>query len=345
MLAEHLQRQAMTQLGQGPVQETFGAAQNVTIPGANGAEPKNALAQIGNRGSVRQVPGVEPYDPEKFSSPQDLVYNGNPAVAQVGTRGTVRPIPGAAPYNKPQSSGGQAPAGYKVNPDGTMSFIPGGPADPNKPQPTNFSGREAQMFQRVVSSANEAAQTIKNITELPEGASTGWLGVGASPGTGILASAKGVLTNKLASQDVQDFNTMLPGLGRSLATIGTAGLAPPGSLTEGFDKLQLREGDTGYTKLRKLAEYRQIVEKGLETNLDNPRIPKEQKDVVRRIIAVTREAVPFTHSDITQLQRRQQQNPDLTLQDIIEQNGLGKSSGLAAPTNAPSRPPLDSFGK
>lgn len=95
------QMKAASELGVGPPEETFGAAQTVTIPGQNGAAPRNALAQIGNRGNVRQVPGVEPYDPEKFGTPQDLVYGGKPAVAQVGSRGTVRPIPGAAPYNKP----------------------------------------------------------------------------------------------------------------------------------------------------------------------------------------------------------------------------------------------------
>ena len=197
-----------------------------------------------------------------------------------------------------------------------------------------LDSRSNLMFQRVLSSANEAASAIKNVTELPTGASTGWFGVGASPGHSLLGSAKGVLTNKLAPQEVQDYETMLPGLGRNLATIETSGLAPQGALTGSFDSLQLREGDTGYTKLHKLAEYRQILEKGIETNLSNPKIPPEQKEAVQRIIDATREAIPFTQHDVTALERAHATHPDLTMADYLKQQGLGaKTPHLPALSN------------
>lgn len=230
--------------------------------------------------------------------------------------------PGKQTYMLDSSSGKVAPYG-----DATPSVKGAG-----------LDSRSGIMFQRVLSSSNEAAAAIKNITELPVGANTGWFGVGASPGTSLFDSAKGVLTNKLSSQDVQDYSTMLPGLKRNLATIETAGLAPQGSLTDSFGALELREGDTNYTKLHKLAEYRQIVEKGLETNLSNPKIPEEQKQAVRDIIGQVQQVIPFTHHDVTGLQQAHQQNPDLTLGQYMATQGLNKpaATGASAAASAPA---------
>lgn len=319
-----------SQLGQGP-----------PVAKTESVGPNASLVTVGQDASGNPTAAPLYTAPEAFTgAPTPMVLNGKPVMAVRGSAGTIRPIPGATPYQAPSQAGNTPPSGYRLSTmtPGTYEYIPGGPADPNKPQPTNFSGREAQMFQRVLSSASEANAAIQNIMELPMGASSGVFGVGASPGTGMLASAKGVLTNKLSSQETQDYESMMPGLGRSLSTIETAGLAPNGALTGQMGKLDLREGDTGYTKLRKMAEYRQIVVKGIETNLDNPRIPKEQKDVVRRIISEVKATIPFTHHDITELQRRQLKNPDLTIAQLVQGQGLGASSSL--PSN--SAPPAAS---
>lgn len=208
--------------------------------------------------------------------------------------------------------------------------IKGGSKDSEKP----MTGREAQMFGRIVTSANLGVQALKNVVELPVGASTGIFGVGASPGKSLLESAKGALTNKLASQDVQDYNVMISGLSRNLSTMETQGLAPQGSFTESFNSVQLREGDTQMTKLRKLAESRQILEKGLEPALDNPRVPEAQKAEVRKLIADVQQAVPFEQHDLTVLRRIQSTHPNMTLQDVIKAKGLDKSdkSSQAAPS-------------
>lgn len=328
--AQHTLMAASSSLGQGP-----------PVAKTESVGPNASLVTVGQDASGNPTASPLYTAPEAFTgAPTPMVLNGKPVMAVRGSAGTIRPIPGATPYQAPSQAGNTPPSGYRLSTTtpGTYEYIPGGPADPNKPQPTNFSGREAQMFQRVLSSASEANAAIQNIMELPMGASSGVFGVGASPGTGMLASAKGVLTNKLSSQETQDYESMMPGLGRSLSTIETAGLAPNGALTGQMGKLDLREGDTGYTKLRKMAEYRQIVVKGIETNLDNPRIPKEQKDVVRRIISEVKATIPFTHHDITELQRRQLKNPDLTIAQLVQGQGLGASSSL--PSN--SAPPTAS---
>jgi hypothetical protein len=191
-----------------------------------------------------------------------------------------------------------------------------------------LGGREGVYFNRVISAANESVAGLKNIAELPVGASTGIFGLGASPGTSALGAAASALKNTVAPQVVQDYNTMLAGMSRTLAAIEGAGLAPNGSLTHSMDSIQLRAGDTEVTKLRKLAEMRQIIEKGIEPNLSNPRLPPEQKDFVRSLITQVEDAIPYTQHDITDLQQRQQKNPNITLQQLIAKKGLGASDNI-----------------
>jgi hypothetical protein len=228
------------------------------------------------------------------------------------------------------------PNGYEQDPDnpGSIRPIAGGPADPTAVG-GGMGNRNEVMFQRVANAGNSAAESIKNIGELPVGASTGWLG-GYRPGTSLLTSVKGVLAQKMNSQDVQDYQTMLAGVSRNLATLETSGLAPGGSLTHSMDALTIGEGDTHMTKLRKMAEMRQIVDTNLQPQLSNPKIPQPQKDMVRGILAKVDEAVPFTHSDITRLE--QSRNPQSTIMDFARGQGLGGATAPATPTAPASRP-------
>ena len=84
-----------------------------------------------------------------------------------------------------------------------------------------------------------------------------------------------------------------------------------------MDAVLFKEGDTNYTKLFKLAQTRQIVDKGLETMISNPRVAPETKAHIREIVARVEKAVPFTVSDVLRMQARQQTNPNVTLGDVI----------------------------
>ena len=148
-----------------------------------------------------------------------------------------------------------------------------------------MSGRESVYILIVWRQrAMKRRLAIKNITELPLDTSTGWLAVARSREQVCLALRRTSLANTLTPQSVQDYNTMIAGVSRNLATIESAGLAPSGALTHSMDSLILKEGDTPLTQMRKLAEMRQIVEKGLEPNLANPNIPQQQRDLVIGII-------------------------------------------------------------
>lgn len=302
---------------------------------------------------AQQLTGVDQQSQKARLALQELRERTGAQVLDTAIKASARPVvPQTAPHYALSEHDAQMPDGSPgkqmyLTETSSGKTVPYGQVVPTV-KGAGLDSRSGIMFQRVLSSANEAASAIKNITELPTTVSTGLFGTGTGPGPSLLGSAKNALVNKLAPQEVQDYSTMLPGLGRNLATIETSGLAPQGSLTGSFDSLQLKEGDTGYTKLHKLAEYRQILEKGIETNLSNPKIPEEQKDAVRQIIAATQDAIPFTHHDVTALEKAHQTNPGLTLQDYLQSQGLGKkhvsasSSAGATPSKAVS---LDGYLK
>jgi len=224
------------------------------------------------------------------------------------------------------------PAGYERDPTnpGALRPIIGGPHDPNATS-AGMDSRSSVMFNRVAASANEAVTALKNIAELPVTTSTGWFG-GASPSTTLMGSVKSVLGQKVTSQEAQDYKTMIAGVSRSLSTIETAGLAPNGSITHSMDSITLNEGDSQLTKLRKLAETRQIIEKGIEPNLSNPKLAPAQRDLINKIVSDVQQAIPFTQHDITKLQ--QSKNPNATLMDFAKQTGLptnSQASSAASP--------------
>ena len=184
----------------------------------------------------------------------------------------------------------------------------------------SMGNRSEVYLNRVMAAGNEAAQAAQNLMELPTTASRGIFG-GRQQGTGLMAAAKETLVNSLTSQEVQDYNTLMAGVTRNLSAIESAGLAPSGSLTHSMDALTIKEGDTDLTRMRKMAELRQIVEKGLEPNLANPRISAPEKEKIGGIIGQIATAIPFTHHDITLLQ--QSDNPKMTMADFVRSKQLG----------------------
>jgi hypothetical protein len=234
------------------------------------------------------------------------------------------------------------PAGYERDPNnpGALRPIVGGPHDPNATS-AGMDSRSSVMFNRVAASANEAVTALKNIAELPVTTSTGWFG-GAQSSTSLMGSVKSVLGQKITSQEAQDYKTMIAGVSRSLSTIETAGLAPNGSITHSMDSITLNEGDSQLTKLRKLAETRQIIEKGIEPNLSNPKLAPAQRDLINRIVSDVQSAIPFTQHDITKLQ--QSKNPNATLMDFAKQSGLPTAQGAPAASATPSAAPVKIAG-
>lgn len=198
-----------------------------------------------------------------------------------------------------------------------------------------LGGREGVQFGRVAPAATMAAEATKNIMELPSSSSTGWFG-GRVQGHSLMAAVKESLANSVTSQEVQSYNVMLSGVARNLSTIETSGLAPNAGFTKSMESVILKEGDSELTKMRKMAEIRQIVEFGLEPALVNPRLPDVQKDQLRGVIEKIKAAVPFTHHDITVLETAD--GSKTTMNDVMKARGLGGGGASTAPEAAAAIP-------
>jgi hypothetical protein len=242
------------------------------------------------------------------------------------------------------SGGGSAAGGAGKPPSG---FIANPAFDPTKPVgPENFAfvdarqpvmgARESVFFNRIVGGAKNAQQTIQNIVNLPVNTSAGVLGIGSRPGANMLTAGVDALRNTVSSQSVQSYNAMIAGLDTNLAQIEGHGLAASDAFRGQYDRLALREGDTEFTRLRKLAEMAQTIESGLDPYLSNPRIPTQQKQYMQELITKVREVIPFTHGDIAMLE---QSDGTVTLGDLIKAKGLSTAQPSApVQPSAPAAP-------
>ena len=204
------------------------------------------------------------------------------------------------------------------------------------PASSNSNSARAQQFNdRVVSAAGEATKDITNITLLPFGSDTGIMGIGAHPGGSIFSTVASNLKNRMSSQEVQSYNTTIPGLAASIAQVESQGLAPSKGRMDSFNGLMLQDGDTGWTKLEKMANLRQNVEQGVNAKLTNPQVPPEQKETLRNLMAELQSAIPYTFADVQKL--KQSKDPNATIGDYIKQQGLSGSApaATAQPTAAP----------
>lgn len=209
---------------------------------------------------------------------------------------------------------GKAPVGFEWDPEkpGALRPIKGGPKDPSAPGVAG--AREAVFIGRMTTSANEALKDVSNIVKLPISSETGIFG-SVEQGKTLTDSPKAALANTMTSQESQLYQVMAAGVQRNLASIEAVGLMPSGSLTHQMDAVIFRPGDTGITKLSKLAQIRQIAEGALEIIVSNPRVSSSEKDKVHQIIDGYRKAIPWTNEDVIQLQ--QSSNPRATIQDFM----------------------------
>jgi len=238
--------------------------------------------------------------------------------------------------NQAVAGGGKAPTGFRYTADengnAKLEPIPGGPKDPNGPG-APLGSREASQLNRVIGGGKQSLAALQSILSAPVGGNTGVFGIGAAPGHNLLQSTLDTMRNKASSEDTQQYNTMLPGLSRGLAAIESMGLVPSGTFIGSFDNLAFREGDTEETRLHKLAEFRQIIDNGMDVLAHNERLPKSQIQYVKEIQDQVRKVIPFTHADLFAMKSI----PGGTVQDMVNAHNVPAGvSAVAPPAAAPS---------
>jgi hypothetical protein len=192
-----------------------------------------------------------------------------------------------------------------------------------------LSGNQAMMSQRIMSAADLGSQTLQNIMETPLGASAGGaFGIGSAPGKSVIQTTVDDLRNRVAPQEAQSLNVMFTGLARNLGTIeAQGGLQGAQAFSEQIKNgIQIRDGDTTLTALTRMAEASQIIHKGTEVYLANPKLDPQVKQVVQDAVAKLDKAIPFTVHDLTMFQRSQKANPGLTFGQFAQMHGLGNDA-------------------
>lgn len=192
-----------------------------------------------------------------------------------------------------------------------------------------LTGNQAMMSQRIMSAADLGSQSLQNIMELKIGGSAGGpFGIGSSPGKSVMQTTIDDLRNRVAPQEAQSMNVMFTGLARNLGTIeAQGGLQGAQSFSEQIKNgIQIRDGDTVMTALTRMAEASQIIHKGTEVYLANPKVDPQVKQVIQDSLTKLEASIPFTVHDITMFQRAQEKNPGLTFGQYAQLKGLGNDA-------------------
>jgi len=191
------------------------------------------------------------------------------------------------------------------------------PAPTRIAKPMDVTGRENQTNQRILQDMADATKDIGNAMALPMSVSTGLFG-GRKQGGSLFSAAKEVLINEVTPQDVQDFQTAMVGVGRAIAGMQTQGMQVSDALLNRMDKMDLKEGDTYLTKMRKMATLRQHVDNAMEVFLANPRVGDDQKNLAKELMGELHQAVPFTVPDVTKLENSK--NPQMSMTEVASQH-------------------------
>ena len=287
------------------------------------ADPKAAIAQMMK--NLNPTPQWSPL--AKLMQERDKLPQGDPRRA-IYEQAIEKSSTHQAPVNV--YSGGLERG---VDPQGRHIFVQGSgradtpprvvdpaiavpPPTPGGVRATLLGANESAQLNRVLMGGNQVAKALGNIVNIPISSSSGIFG-GRSQGSSLFEAGKESLTNTMTTQEVQTYNVLTTGIQRSLAAIESAGLAPTNSLMHMMQAVTLKEGDTQFTKLLKLAETRQVVEAAYEVVLSNPRVSESQKKQAQEALDAIRSHVPFTPLQVMQLNTLQQENPKTTMKDIM----------------------------
>jgi hypothetical protein len=207
-----------------------------------------------------------------------------------------------------------------VTPDQEQALIAKG--IPYTLAPRERAASDAYGFNDIIAvAANEAAGSITNIMNLPEGSTTG--AFQGQNTKGLLGAPIGALANTLTTEDVQRYNTEIGNFGRYLAQVTKGGRnVTNADIDKNQAQFAIREGDSPLTVLTRIGQMRQSLERALEVKIASEKTPPALKEIYKTRLAEVQEAIPFTVNDVNKI--RNQKDGTKTFTDMIGEAGLGK---------------------
>ena len=188
--------------------------------------------------------------------------------------------------------------------------------------PKEKAASDAYGFNDIIAvAANEAAGSITNIMNLPEGSTTGTFQ--GQNTKGLLSAPIGALANTLTTEDTQRYNAEIANFGRYLAQVTKGGRnVTNADVDKNQAQFAVREGDSPLTVLTRIGQMRQSLERALEVKIASEKTPPALKEIYRTRLAEVQEAIPFTVNDVNKI--RNEKDGTKTFTDMIGAAGLGK---------------------
>ena len=164
----------------------------------------------------------------------------------------------------------------------------------------------------VATASNEAAASLKNLVEMPSDVTSGIFG-GRRTTSLFTAPLDTLVNTAVTSEDTQRYNTEINNLGKFIAQVQKGGRVVTNADIETTSQaFRIEEGDKPLTKLTKLAQARQALERALEVRIASPNTPEQLKQVYRQNQDDIRVAVPFTVSDVNKFANERDKNKTFT---------------------------------
>jgi hypothetical protein len=211
------------------------------------------------------------------------------------------------------------------------------------------TGNQLMMQNRIMSAADLGSASLTNIASLPFGTRSGYFGTqyGSSPGASLTELSHGILRNALSTQDTQLYNTMVTGMYRNLGMIEQQGGLQGGQqfAEQIRSALQLREGDTPLAVMGKLADAKQILDRGTEVYLSSKTADPDVVAKVNAQLSAMHRAVPWTQQDVIAFDRAEQKTPGMTFSQWASNQRLSGAGSDQRAIDVPSTLSTPDLGK
>lgn len=204
---------------------------------------------------------------------------------------------------------------------------------------SSINGQQGMMMSRIFQGAEMGSTILGNIVNMPIGSRTGVFGSNlfANSGKSVLNALAADTKNTLTNEDAQRYQAISAGLEQNLTMIEKSGGLQGGqAFAQNIrERLSFQQGDSMGTVMTKLADARQIIEKGTQIWLKNPKLDPVIKENVEESLNSLRQSIPFTVNDVTNWQKAAEKNPQMSLQQYIKANKLGDVTGAGSVEAAP----------
>lgn len=189
--------------------------------------------------------------------------------------------------------------------------LPPGVTGITKPGAEGKVGQNALTFaSRVYGNIENAAQDLRNITQLPSTAEqpvfAGLLNVDRNTALGSIQS---LAARKITNKEARAFQQVTDQLGFALSRLEAQGLASGATkaAVDAFNSLRPAAGDRAINMAIYLARVKQEIQTGIKVHEKMPGATKEQISAAKGIVGELDRIVPFTVTDVLDTLRKGKQ--------------------------------------